>query len=1055
MVIILNNIMVRSYLNTNIQWTTQILNTKFWSMEDLIPKFIECFTALRSSDGEAISEASKMICELSSQKNAIEALTQIINSHEESFFRFQAANALKLSLSGYDKNSFNPEQIITTLLMHLSEENDLITQTFLTYIIGTKLINDKNINLIVEFSQSALESNDKKIIHSAVLLLNSSYDGNLKREDVNDEFIQFINQLTATAIEFKDVQITVDTLDLFFSFMNKFHDVPDEFSSKIWNDTIQLFTTLLEDQQHLLDVSKLIGDCIDFGSSYIDLTNLLPMCMEIINHEDLDDYIQNSVIYIIDSIITKQPELAIETNLVAPIFQKYVEIAIEEYTPDEPIDEFNFSIMNNICQEFSKDQDFVKSVWGTIQQFPQNDQGHYTSMMILGYLFNPDVELFYENFDEIAELITNSLPSESIATSEAAIRCLYNFIGTFSDIDRYIEIFEKALLEILKAKPSLLYIEALTEVMICSDNTDNIFEDLFPILCQSITSSSADANLTTIFTLSTLISRSYTGVLNHYEEAMNLLQELLGNDSQELQILKGKVVQCIIDLIRVSPENFKSSLESFIPLILQLLSSNDSDLVCSCLNCIGTINSLYPETLKSVVPDILNVTAEFAENDLSQKFTKLETLINEGFSNEEIKEMDDEIVIQKDTYKVSGGAFIVFASLLSKNPELIPENLSRATDLIRILSESKIEDSNEMACVGVEYLMEGLIEIEFEYDPKLMENIFLNLKYIIEKTESVPMVGKAIRAIAALIHATKLTPLGNQVTSLPLDIIGILTRNLKCFRNERIENSENLKEDELPECLYEPMHCLLLSLFEVLNEEDCNEFMKDIIPVIFELAEKQGSEKSFALDILINYAQNGFNPGDDFLPNLLNLAMDCCSHNYNSGFVAIEILTDIAPALLKENSDKLIELFGKQLSENKNQKNYQMMTDDCVSAIGSFAMNVLQEDFPLEQFGKVILSKMPPKKDYDTAVNCYNFLTWMIPLGIKYLKNDFVAAFARLFALPPSKFKAMNIRQQFFDTYKATFIKLLQITADAEKICSEAVDNDPEKCQLIQNVINS
>lgn len=1022
-------------------------------MEDLASQFITCFNVLRSNDPDEVPKASQMICELAKDENSIGILSALLQENEDAFIRFQAANALKISLAGYDKNSFNPEILINSLLTHLSQEPENQIRVFLANFIGKKLINQENFQLAIGFSQAALESTEQIQIFSAILLLNECVES---FKDVNAEFIQFIANLTLSAVEFNDNELTLNALEFYFCFVNKFVETNDDVSNKLWADSISLFSNLIEDPYSLHHISKIIGDCIDFGAMYVDIEPLLPICIELINREDLDDYIQNDIIYVIDSIITVHPEVAIQLNLVSPIFQKYVEIAIQEYSPEESIDLYNFSIMENICQEFSSNEDFVSSVWSTVQGFPQNDQGRYVSSMVLYYLFNSEMDLFYENFDAIVELISNSLASESTATCEAGIKCLYKFIDVFTDIEDYIDTFEHVIIEILKTNANLSLVEALTEVMKCSESTDNIFEEVFPILYQSISNSTAEANLTIIYSLSILASRSFSGVLNHYEVIINLLQEILGSEQEEAQILKGGVVDCINNLMRVSPDSFQSALESFIPIILNYLTSNDSNLVCGCLNCIGTMNDLYPEELKPYVPDLLKITSDFAANDLSQKFTKVRNLMEEGFSNEEITEFDDETIIEKDTFKISGGAFMVFCSLLSKNPELIPENFELSIKLIQILSESMIDDSNTAVCAGVEFLLIGVNEIDVQFDPELIEKIYLNLKYIIDKTENITTVGRALRAIGAVIHAFGLGSLGNQITSLPLDIVAIMTQNLSCFHNERIESTEVTKEDELPECLYEPIHCVLLTLFDMLKEDECQEFMKDIIPTVFELASKSEGEKAFALDILINYAQHGFNPDAGFLPNVLNLAIDCCSHNYNSGFVAIEMLCLIAPDLMRENAEKILGLFWNQLtSESKSQKNHQRMDDDCLSALSIFAVKVLDDDFPLDQFGKVALSKMPPKKDYDTVVNCYSFLNWMIPRGIEYLKNDFIAAFARLFALPPKIFKRMNIDPENLELFKISFSKLMQVINDSESICSEAVGGDPLKMQLIQNVLNS
>ena len=130
-------------------------------MEDLASQFITCFNVLRSNDPDEVPKASQMICELAKDENSIGILSALLQENEDAFIRFQAANALKISLAGYDKNSFNPEILINSLLTHLSQEPENQIRVFLANFIGKKLINQENFQLAIGFSQAALESTEQ------------------------------------------------------------------------------------------------------------------------------------------------------------------------------------------------------------------------------------------------------------------------------------------------------------------------------------------------------------------------------------------------------------------------------------------------------------------------------------------------------------------------------------------------------------------------------------------------------------------------------------------------------------------------------------------------------------------------------------------------------------------------------------------------------------------------------------------------------------------------------------------------------------------------------
>lgn len=1017
-------------------------------MEDLESQFIQCFDALHLNDNDAIHEADQLINQLSLHDDAIPVLTNILQNTNP-YYRFHAAITLRLSLRGHDNESFSPGNLISTLLGILSDESDLTIRGYLTFVIGAQLINEETLPLEINFAQMALGSADQQQIHSAILLFDNSLE---YFKNADDEFIQFVNQLSSTAVNFDDIQLILDTLSFFFKFTHLYHDIPDELASDLWSKTINLFPSLVDDVKNINELSQIVAESIDDNLVCVNVEPLLPICIQLISSDDLDYNVRNSLTYVIDAIISIHSEFFVQSGMAVDIFRLYVQFAFDEYNPNEPLDKYDSSIMMNICQTLSTYEEFLSMVWSAIKEFPEDDQGNYVSMIVLKYLFNAEVDFFYKFFDDIAGQICASIQSESISTSEAGIECLLEFVVVFTDIDDYIESFEKVLLELLKERPTISTIDAFTELIKKSKDTDNIFEEAFGVLFQLLSQGSVESNNAILYSLSNLSLRSYSGVQNNFETILGLMIELLENETEEAELLRGDVVECFTNLMRVSPDNFQACLESFIPAVLNFLSSEDSNLICATLNCIGTLVDLFPEYIEGEAPTILDITEKFSLDDKSEYFEKIRDLFEKGFTGDDIDDMTETPVIDNDSFEISGGAFLVFSSILSKFPALYQGNFARAVNIIKVLSKSVIENSTRCVCAGVRYLMEQYNGEETEdtedtEDTSLIEEIYINLKIIIEKASSPEILGSAISAIAAVIDAAGIQSLGSHVTVLPDDIISILQLNLNCFY---------VDQEELPECLYSPLIIFFGTIFNNLAKEDCQDFMKDIIPIIIELSEKSNGEKAFSLDVMMNYAQCGFDADPDFFQKALELSIECINNCRSSGFVALETLSALAPDLLKEHAENLLKLYAAKLADdNKAQLNYQLMMDDCVSSLGAFAMNILDNDFPLDQFGQIVLSKMPPKEDYQATMGCYNFLLWMIPKGISFLKADFIAAFARLFSLQPFIFERMAIQPEYLNTYKQTFVKLLQMTPEAEEICSQAVDNDPAKVQLIQKVIES
>lgn len=1016
--------------------------TRFWSMEELAAQFIQCFNALRTNDNNAVGQATNLIKQLSKNENAVSVLIIIIQQNEDPFIRFQASIAIKYCFRGINDESFNPENLINTLLQILANETENLIRAYLAHVIGETLIKKPTIPLAINFAHSALQSGQQIQIHSAIQLLEYLIG---KYQNNDDQLAQFVEQLSLAAINFNNIQITLDTFEFYFGFTNEHHNIPSETSNNLWSMMISLLDKYVDDSQNFWSLAKIIGDCVDSDAVYADVEPLLPICFQLLTRDDLD-HLQNHVIYMLDAIIINFPDQVLSKNMVIPIFQRYFQITLKDYMPNEQLDLLEKNdIFKNMCESFSSEDSFVISVWGTIKEFPQNDQGRYISMCILRYLFDPEVEYFDEILDDVVSLINLSLTSESTATMEAAIECLYEFLKMFSIVDDYLTSFETTILGIMKVRPTLRLIEAFTAVIGNVESTDNIFEEAFPILFYLISNSSPEANITLIHSLSILSLHSYVGVLSHYQTIITLMQNLLSNESEGIEFMKNDAIECINSLMRVSPDHFRPGLESFLPLILNLLHSKYYCLIAASINCIGNIVDLYPEDVKSLAPQLLDEMANYALNDSLPILQEITELFKQGYSVDEVNEEYGENTVDKDSLEISGGAFMVYASILAKFPELLPQNFERAVKIIQVLSVSIF--STHAVCFGVEIMMPAVKQIGFNV-PELMVSILTNLRIIIAQASSTETIAEAVQAIAVLIHAVGFASLGNEIMNFSGDVINIFKFSLKCFE---------VSQKVLPENLYPSLFTLFHILFDNFSAEICSEFMKEIIPEILALTAKTKKEKAFALDVLVDYAVHGFNPTEDFIPNIFNLAIECIRNNLSSGFIAIDKLSAFQPDILRANAKNLLDLYMQKLTlkPKKSQYNYQAMIDNCISSLGSLAMQVLGDDFPLETFGKIVLSKLPPKQDYEECLQSYNFVLWMIPKSIQYLKADIIAALARLFGLSPKIIQRMNIDPESYQNFKQTFIKLLQISEDGEQICNAAVENDPSKIQYIHNAISS
>ncbi|OHS94995.1 hypothetical protein TRFO_10684 [Tritrichomonas foetus] len=1009
-------------------------------MEEAAVLFVQHFTVLRTGSPEEIHNADLSLQQLTLHPAAIPALMLIIQQNSEPYFRLQAVLCLKLAYRGF-ANENSPAELINNLLTILSNEQLQLIRQNLVYFIGRYVINEQTIPLALNFAQAALQSNQPIQIHTAIQLLNSL----VGIFEPSAELIQFVNQITSAALSLQNSEIALDAFEFAFSFHNKHHQVSDEATIALWTSAVSLLEPFFDRPNDFWSLCSILGDTIEVGPPYADTSLLLPRCLTLIAHDELDNEVEAGLVYIIDSICCDTPEAVLEGNFAIPIFQRYLQLAGNSFRPEESLDDYDASIMRNVCSTFSNSEQFVAAVWGAAQTMVQNEQGKYVAMITLQYIFNGDTEFLYDYLDNIAEMILASLTSPAIATSEAAISCMESFLDVYNaEAENYTDMFEEVLIGIIKGNPSIIYIKALKYVMKYSESTDNIFEIVLPILVELMQKYGAEENITLIEALTVLTQKSSVCVINHFNFILNILQTFLSNQAPDAQVLKSDIVECMSKLMAASPEQFEPCLASIVPFIMQSLNNEDKSLVCSCVNCCGSIIYEYPEQIQSTLPQMLPMMAELAFQDRTSQLIQLRKLEEQNCTPDDIDDAGLQEMISEDSLNVAGGAFLVFASILGHFPQFLPQWISKALEIISFLSGSAVENSTHAACKGVSFIMEGMLECQMN-EASIFESMYVNMRKVIEDAESYAIIGDAIEAIAALCHYCGIAPLGNFASELPNDIIALLECNHKALSGMK-----------LPQDLYKPISTLFFALFDKLSPEEISQLMNVVLPTILKFAESSSKkEKALALEILVNYAQHGNNPSQEFLPSLYNLAFNCASNDFMQGFYAIQKLSTIAPQLLAQNTQQLLQLFSQKLTLKKRKSmNHQMMIDNCVSALGAFAMNVMQDAFPIDQFGPLALDRMPPTVDVEETFMQYTFLLWMLPKG-KGFMNSFVGAFARLLSTPPNIFKAMSIPEDNLITLKTVFVKLLQVVPNAHEICAEAVKNDPVKLTLLQQSLSS
>ena len=404
-------------------------------MEEIARNFLEAFEVLKVGNPQYVNTITDIVLQLCKNPLSIGALLGIFQTNQNDYYRHQAVLTLKTAIKFTWSMRENKAEFIEHFLkLVVQEPNKLIRNNFINDIVSA--IDEKTLPIAINFGTFALQSHDFVQIQSAILLL----DGIVGIYINSEQLTEFIDNLCLVGISSDDLELSLDALQLGFDYHQAHNDMTSEATLHFWSYAASLIPKI-NDPAKFWELSSIIGGVYDNECSYAISSEIFPPMFQYLMKDDIDLTMQRAVIYVIDSICVVDPMYLKESGYLQQTFQRYVQLSLANFQPDEEIDLQDVDTFKNICQTFSKDINFLETEWKIILPLIESDPGLCGALLSLKYSFKERAEFFVDYLDDIVNIILNSLSTGSFATREAAGLAIEEFINEFEGYnEEYIQL---------------------------------------------------------------------------------------------------------------------------------------------------------------------------------------------------------------------------------------------------------------------------------------------------------------------------------------------------------------------------------------------------------------------------------------------------------------------------------------------------------------------------------------------------------------------------------------------------------------------------------------
>ena len=1018
-------------------------------MEEVGNSFLQIFDALMHGDNELISQATKAGELLLQNPLSATCLVQMIIQPPNLFCKKMAAIFLRRFIKMHKNEISDPSQIVSPILNLLLNEQDF--DIMLHIINAIYLFDDKNSQfLMFQFAQNAANSGQKNLLMAAVMLCKEL------EFDLFPQQFDFFYQLIEQGMQ--NLEPT-HVIELAFSFGDFIDNENNDFFEKVWNFAISYVCQHLDDVVNIKTIISNINFCYEPHpniSPFAKPEPILSQFIQIIGNENVDVEVQTALCTTISLALDIEGVLDnfnIE-ELYTTLLQKFFMVSALAYCPTDDLSVSDVGVFSEICYYFAEDPTFLDIVFSLVDTYFAQPSTRPGVLLIFRDILGEMVDDIKDNLPTISTYLIQSVNDQSKLVRDCAASAICEFASCYySEMNDYVFDMTNAVLTSLNAEMSQDMVLALCEILTNSSDTNSVFPLVFPFLMDRM-KQLHEAGLQLLFPCFTeLCSHSEKEIKLVFNDVVNMLFHTIHTN----EFLIENCVKCLASICVTSSDLFAPYVDQFVQLINQYLQSGNESLQTLALLSYGKVLENHAQKVEPLIPQLIEYLIKIGSQDLSKnlrdeilEFQQQQELLLQGGKLEfEINEEDDDNT-RLSPYAIPSLGLSVLCSIAMRFPQIIPNYLGQIMECLKIQMNNVSDDSMYTLCKAISLLATGISKITLPNKNEVSAQLCQWTLKIICVAKEIETAGGAIDATAHIIDCLGAASIGDENQNLLLNQINaILDGNLECQQN----NKQYIVE-------LHDIFCDLINYLIASLGNNAPQVLSPFLQRIINLAtdKKHSDFRDFGIRILgqlVEYSSSQL--PRDLKENILMYVIAGIQKNSRFAAYSLNQFTNgDSELLLPKINDIMNILYQKLIAKEKKAITYIEFIDNIVATIAEIRRNVLHDNFPIQQFASLCLSKMPARQDPSVNLDMMNFYVWLSQAMHEQPADEFAAVGIRLFMQPRESIGGIAEDDSgVLQNVAVITTRCLQQIPNANQFIQNICGNDEFNVQRALSVVNS
>ena len=1002
----------------------------------------ECYRLIKQSSNEGVQFATQQVDQFLKNSSSIFILVEFYEMSEDPVQRQFGLISLKHLIQNEWKkiDSGSRGKLFHTFLNFLIKENLWVNRRLLIDCIQIAM-EDEYDDILFQFLKQAYMSGSEGYLEIALLLgtLIPHNDQLVANYSENVPFFteMFIKGLNSNQPEVRLAGFYFLCYSKIFSNAHFFEQSPEH-----WMKCIELLDPYLNNQPELHRLVNLFNYAILERVYAGDFSSLISKLMTYFNPDSgvsVDILLQLHTI--IQNICTVYNQVLAESDALIPVIQLHISLSFRLFYPDDSFPLSNAQFFESTFAALCTTQHSIEVLWEQCSGIASLNEGRFVFLRAVASTFASAPQFYLERIEDITELLTVSIMSNSQLLRDAAAQTADELIKFY--------VFES---DELSIKLSPIVIKACHEnvsenlLLVCSrlldttKKTDDYFDQTFPFLIDLIKNSLTDIQDAALKCLGSLARWSTIKINRDYPSLISLLNELLKSEADHLAHLKSPAV----DFIAMLANSVGPPLDNFLLVVMQFLianigSSDDVSLSISCISAIKQITMTHPQIVFGFIEVIVPKLMTFAENDFSSQYM-------ENLNNSPESQGDGDSILQEAIIKIPGYALQTLATLY----EYFTENLESLLSFLMHCFEIHKHSYSQFCKSSIAIAISSVVK-RINKDVNLFVKQFSLLLIPLLSTSLDMEVNFDV--FCALSDTMAYHCYDSFEPEILKTIFEITSEFLTCDVAISYRPSERQRD------VYEEI-LEFLKNFTISAYTESPKFLSGIIErfVAF-LKEPVQRLRSYAIRFFgFLVASSSDSLGLELQQSTVNYAVQMAANdNDYAPFVTLQHIALNNPGLLEPYVDQLYQIFMHKLSMPfiKTEK-LLMLRDNCVTAFAIFSSTIYRHSINFSECAPIVLSALPLALDFEGRK--LHYVTQLFVKMYEMLKDQYPEKFLRvlviIFANPRSVVEEMSFEEADYEDLLNILLQLITLP-NANELCVSILENDPSKLSFLQDVIEN